>query len=216
MPAVRTWFTGSGHQTVCIDDRPFDRLVPPQYAARKRNDERHTEGRHRGSATVRRKRIGHRDTLFRPAVVLSGHSRAGPSRRFALAAWFASWGHHGQVDGYSILLADCPARSALSVLSGAWAVVVLYALRDGELRYGELPLRIGGISNKVLTQTLRQLRSAGVVDRCVRSRADVRYSLTPLGRSLLGPVSALAERAHVHADEVATAQEAAGKEPTGT
>jgi len=36
MPAVRTWFTGSGHQTVCLDDRPFDRLVPPQYAARKR------------------------------------------------------------------------------------------------------------------------------------------------------------------------------------
>lgn len=120
------------------------------------------------------------------------------------------------VDGYSILLADCPARSALSVLSGTWAVVVLYALKDGELRYGELPLRIGGISNKVLTHTLRRLRSAGLVDRSVHSPTEVRYRLTPLGRTLLEPVSALAEWAQVHADEVATAQEAAGEEPNGT
>ena len=57
------------------------------------------------------------------------------------------------MDGHNILLADCPARTTLEIVSGTWSVVVIYALRDKPLRFTELAAAIGGISNKVLTQT---------------------------------------------------------------
>jgi DNA-binding HxlR family transcriptional regulator len=92
---------------------------------------------------------------------------------------------------------------------GTWSVVVVFALREGPLRYAELLERIGGISKKVLTQTLRRLEGSGLVRRrAIRSAPPgAEYALTTLGESLLEPVTVLARWAEQHAEQVAAARE---------
>ncbi len=82
--------------------------------------------------------------------------------------------------------------------------MVLWALRPGPTRHGELRARIGGISAKVLTETLRRLEYNGLLAH----RAG-HYELTPLGRGLLAPLELLGQWAHDHGDEVMAAQEQA-------
>ncbi|HEY3506998.1 MAG TPA: helix-turn-helix domain-containing protein [Actinocatenispora sp.] len=107
-------------------------------------------------------------------------------------------------------LADCRARLAFDLLSNTWNAVVLWALRDGPTRPAELRERIGGISSKVLTETLRRLRFNGLVDRQEHDApVRVEYRLTALGRSLLGPIDAVGAWAFEHGDDVMAAQEAA-------
>ncbi|MFC8078891.1 winged helix-turn-helix transcriptional regulator [Streptomyces sp. NPDC057307] len=109
-----------------------------------------------------------------------------------------------------ILLADCRARLAFDLLSNTWNAVVLWALRDGPRRPVELRERIGGISSKVLTETLRRLRFNGLVERHAHPGAPprVEYRLTDLGRSLLTPIDIFGAWAFEHGDEVMAAQEA--------
>ncbi len=78
-------------------------------------------------------------------------------------------------------------------------------------RYSELLERIGGISKKVLTQTLRRLEGSGLVQRrAIRSAPPgAEYALTDLGESLLEPVTVLARCAEQHAEQVAAAREGA-------
>jgi DNA-binding HxlR family transcriptional regulator len=103
-----------------------------------------------------------------------------------------------------VFLADCPARTTLALVADTWSVVVVFGLGDGPLRYSDLRARIGGISNKMLTQTLRKLERSNLVER--RSLAiappGVEYRLTPLGETLLEPVSVMARWAESHADEL--------------
>jgi DNA-binding HxlR family transcriptional regulator len=110
-----------------------------------------------------------------------------------------------------VFLADCPARTTLDRVSGTWSVVVVFALREGPLRHAELLDRIGGISKKVLTQTLRRLESSGLVRRrAIRAAPPgAEYALTPLGESLVEPVSVLARWAEQHAEQVAAARDGA-------
>ena len=90
----------------------------------------------------------------------------------------------------TVFLADCPARLAIEIIADKWSVVTLFALTDGPKRHGELVTLIGGISRKVLTQTLRRLQSNGLVDRRAYAEAPprVEYSLTELGRTLNEPI----------------------------
>ncbi|MFE7840736.1 winged helix-turn-helix transcriptional regulator [Streptomyces sp. NPDC057474] len=108
-------------------------------------------------------------------------------------------------------LADCRARLAFDLLSNTWNAVVLWALRDGPRRPVELRERIGSISSKVLTETLRRLQFNGLVARQTHPGAPprVEYRLTALGRSLLAPIDAIGAWAFAHGDEVMAAQEAA-------
>ena len=108
-----------------------------------------------------------------------------------------------------MFLADCPARTTLQLVGDTWSVVVITALGEKPSRYGALLARIGGISKKMLTQTLRELESSGLIDRRVLATAPrgVEYTLTDLGRSLLGPVRALSHWAEVHAEEIADARD---------
>lgn len=99
------------------------------------------------------------------------------------------------------VLADCEARLALDLLANTWNGVLLWALQHGPLRHGELRERVGGISAKVLTETVRRLEYNGLV-----SRTAGRYEMTPLGRSLLGPIEVLGQWAHKHGAEVVAAQ----------
>ncbi|MBJ7903202.1 winged helix-turn-helix transcriptional regulator [Streptomyces sp. DSM 110735] len=105
-------------------------------------------------------------------------------------------------------LADCRARLAFDLLSHTWNAVVLWALREGPVRPRELRGRIGGISPKVLTETLRRLQFNGLVERHAYAEAPprVEYRLTDLGRTLLAPVDAIGAWAFAHGDEVMEAQ----------
>jgi DNA-binding HxlR family transcriptional regulator len=112
-------------------------------------------------------------------------------------------------------LADCQARLAFDLLANTWNAVVLWALRDGPKRPVELRERIGGISSKVLTETLRRLQFNGLVERRTHLDAPSRvtYQLTALGRTLLAPIDTIGAWAFEHGDEVLTAQEAACTAP---
>lgn len=86
-----------------------------------------------------------------------------------------------------ISITECSYRRVLEIISSKWSALVIYALEDGSLRYGEARRRIEGISQKMMTQTLRQLERDGLVRREVTPSVPpiVDYSLTPLGESLI-------------------------------
>lgn len=111
---------------------------------------------------------------------------------------------------HDVFLADCPARTTLDLVADTWSVVVVFGLGGGPQRYSELRDRIGGISKKMLTQTLRKLERNDLVERRALATAPpgVEYRLTSLGQSLLGPVSELARWAEEHAEDLAGADRA--------
>jgi DNA-binding HxlR family transcriptional regulator len=82
---------------------------------------------------------------------------------------------------------DCPTRQVLDRIAGKWTVLVVVALEPRAKRFGELRREVGGISQKMLTQTLRSLERDGLVVRHVKpsSPVTVEYELTRLGRSLV-------------------------------
>lgn len=104
----------------------------------------------------------------------------------------------------TVFLADCPARLAIEIIADKWSVVTLFALRDGPQRHGELVTLIGGISRKVLTQTLRRLQANGLIDRHVYAEAPprVEYSLTALGRTLQEPIQMLTDWARSNGEAI--------------
>jgi DNA-binding HxlR family transcriptional regulator len=113
------------------------------------------------------------------------------------------------VVAYDVFVADCPARTTLDLVADTWSVIAVVALENGPARYSQLHERIGGISKKMLTKTLRKLEANGLAERRVLRVAPpgVEYRLTPLGRTLLDPVRGLSRWAEEHADELLAAQE---------
>lgn len=81
----------------------------------------------------------------------------------------------------------CAYSRVLEIISSKWVVLVMHVLEDGTKRYGEIARRIEGVSQKMLTQTLRQLERDGLVRRHVYPTVPVTvdYTLTPLGQSLM-------------------------------
>jgi DNA-binding HxlR family transcriptional regulator len=112
------------------------------------------------------------------------------------------------------LVADCRLRAATDLFAHTWDPVVLAALRSRPYRRRELRTAIGGISDKVLTETLHRLLANGLVDRraYVAAPPRVDYSLTELGESLVdGPMKALGRWILEHGDELLDAQERAAQ-----
>jgi DNA-binding HxlR family transcriptional regulator len=105
--------------------------------------------------------------------------------------------------------ADCPVRSVLDRISGKWHTLLLIALADGPRRFGELRRGLPDISQRMLTQSLRELQRDGLVARRVYPTAppSVDYRLTDLGRSLLTPLSALIRWAEDRGDAIAAARQ---------
>ena len=66
-----------------------------------------------------------------------------------------------------VLNEACPSRAVLDRIADKWTALIIHALSDGTLRYGELQRRVGGITQKMLTQTLRSLENDGLVERRV-------------------------------------------------
>ena len=107
-------------------------------------------------------------------------------------------------EDYDAFLAACPSRQVLARISDKWVTLILVALARGPLRYSDLRKIIAGVSQKMLTQTLRALERDGLVSRTVTARVPVRvdYQLTPLGESLMPAVHAVKSWAEEHIGEI--------------
>ena len=94
---------------------------------------------------------------------------------------------------WDVYKATCPTRQVLDCIADKWAAMVVGLLGRGTLRFGEMRKAIEGVSQKMLTQTLRSLERDGIVSRKVYASVPpkVEYSLTPLGQSLAGIVEQL-------------------------
>jgi DNA-binding HxlR family transcriptional regulator len=104
----------------------------------------------------------------------------------------------------------CPSRRLLALLGDKWSLLILPALQNGAMRNGELMRMIDGISQKMLTQTLRQLERNGLVVRQDHGEVPprVEYTLSPLGRSLAGVFAEIDGWVHDHYSAVEAAQAA--------
>jgi len=111
---------------------------------------------------------------------------------------------------HNVLPSDCRAISdVLARIGDKWSVLVVTRLGEKPLRFNELRRSIGGISQRMLTLTLRGLERDGLVTRTVFPTVPPRvdYTLTPLGRDLLAPVSALGAWAIRNQGKIAHARE---------
>jgi DNA-binding HxlR family transcriptional regulator len=88
---------------------------------------------------------------------------------------------------------QCPIRDVLDQISGKWSTLIVLILATGPHRFGQLRRAVPDISQRMLTQTLRDLQREGLITRQVFATLppSVEYRLTPLGRSLLEPLVAL-------------------------
>jgi DNA-binding HxlR family transcriptional regulator len=112
----------------------------------------------------------------------------------------------------NVLDQNCESRQALERIADKWTCLVVYALVDGPRRHGELRRAIDGISQKMLTQTLRSMEADGLVQRTVFERVPpaVEYRLTPLGETLKDPLVAICRWAMEHLPEMQQARRDAG------
>ena len=104
--------------------------------------------------------------------------------------------------------AQCPARGVLDQIADKWTVLVLGVLLERTTRFNELRRRVQGVSQKMLTQTLRDLERRGMVTREIFAEVPprVEYTLTPLGRSLVKVLESVADWAEAHVLQVMEAQ----------
>ena len=115
---------------------------------------------------------------------------------------------------YNCLAARCPSRKVLAYISDKWTVMVLVVLIDGTQRFNELRRRVQGITQKMLTRTLRDLEENGIVSRRIYAEVPprVEYTLTPLGHSLVKVLDTVRDWANQHAGDVLAARERFEKE----
>ena len=108
----------------------------------------------------------------------------------------------------NVYSAKCSARDALALISGKWVMLTLPPLAEGPMRNGQLMRKIEGISQKVLTQTLRQLERHGLVCRIDYDEkpACVEYSLTEVAGSLVCTLKTLDSWAELNFPELDAAK----------
>lgn len=95
--------------------------------------------------------------------------------------------------GQGVSVADCPVRDVIDHLGDKWSTLLLSLLATGPKRFGALRRAVPDISQRMLTQTLRDLQRDGLITRQVfpTKPPSVEYALSPLGQSLQGPLNAL-------------------------
>ena len=102
-------------------------------------------------------------------------------------------------------LADiCPIRDVLDRVGDKWSVLLIFTLAERSHRFGELRRAVTDISQRMLTQTLRELQEDGMISRTVHPTTppSTEYALTDLGRSLVEPLTGLARWAESHHEEI--------------
>lgn len=104
---------------------------------------------------------------------------------------------------------NCPTRRVLDRIGDRWTVLVVGSLAGGALRYSEIAERVDGISQKMLTQTLRGLERDGLIVRTMYPQIPprVEYELTEAGQSLRAPLMALEDWAKEHMSSVLVARD---------
>src|SRR5215207_7611891 len=120
------------------------------------------------------------------ATLKSGRHPKG-SRRSEMPTMTAAQRREQERLAFDAFLADCPSRLVLDRISDKWVTLVIASLADGPRRFSEVSRQLAGVSQKMLTQTLRTLERDGLVSRTVTPSVPVRvdYELTALGHSLL-------------------------------
>ena len=106
-------------------------------------------------------------------------------------------------------LSNCPTRMVLDRVADKWTVLVLGLLMDRPVRFNRLRRTIEGISQKMLSQTLKSLERDGLVSRTAIATVPVtvEYAITPLGQTLAAPMDALRVWAEAHMAEVVANQQ---------
>ena len=114
-----------------------------------------------------------------------------------------------------VFVRACPSRQILARVGEKWTLMSVVALAEGPQRFGALLRRLEGVSQKVLSQTLRNLEGDGLLSRQVVERRPlhVEYTLTPLGRSLVPLALALKAWSEAHLHEIQEANEAFARAP---
>ncbi|PZS18749.1 MAG: transcriptional regulator [Pseudonocardiales bacterium] len=104
--------------------------------------------------------------------------------------------------------ADCPSRQVLALIADKWSVLVLSAIADGNHRNGQLLRRVGGISQKALTRTLRALEHDGLIERHDHRSVPLRvdYTLSAIGESIRPVCRELCQWAITHMPDVEAAR----------
>ena len=110
--------------------------------------------------------------------------------------------------GYDVMQSACPTRRVLDRIANKWTMLVVLALGDGTLRFSQLRARVQGVTQKMLTQTLRGLERDGMVHRRVYATVPVtvEYTLTPIGRSLGETVAVIRQWSYAHMPAIAKAR----------
>src|SRR5580700_6448018 len=98
----------------------------------------------------------------------------------------------------------CPSAATIAAIGGRWKVVILWYLFGGKLRFSELRRKVPGVSQKMLTEQLRELEGHGLVTRTVYAEVPprVEYAATPLGESLRPVITAMAEWGVTQGDKI--------------
>lgn len=111
---------------------------------------------------------------------------------------------------------QCGSQQVLGLIANKWTALVICSLGPGPLRYSELRRQIGGVSQKMLTQTLRNLERDGLVSRRVYPVVPpkVEYSLSSLGRTLFDPLKAICHWSEQHLAELNAARARNGRSVT--
>lgn len=110
---------------------------------------------------------------------------------------------------YDAYIQECPTRHLLDRISDKWVSLLLNALADGPRRYSDLSRIVTGVSQKMLTQSLRSMERDGLISRTVTPSVPVRvdYELTELGQTLLPVMRAIKSWAETYIEDVLAARE---------
>lgn len=120
-----------------------------------------------------------------------------------------SSGHRAETWRGDVRAADCPTRQLLDRIADKWTVLLLITLDRGPARFNALKREVGGVSQKMLSQTLRQLERDGLVSRTAEATVpvSVTYALTPLAGALVEALQPMVEWAETRMPDVASARE---------
>ncbi|SFM12735.1 winged helix-turn-helix transcriptional regulator [Methylobacterium pseudosasicola] len=130
---------------------------------------------------------------------------------------FLSPGHLQETCTGNANVRDCPTRQLLDLIGDKWSVLILLLLGREETRFSRLKQRIEGISQKMLSQTLRSLERDGLVTRHAVATVPVTvsYRIAPLGRELIAALQLMIDWAETRMSDVAEAQRAFDQRASG-
>jgi DNA-binding HxlR family transcriptional regulator len=116
---------------------------------------------------------------------------------------------------FDVYQTNCPSHQLLDIIGNKWIILIIHKLSQGTMRFGELKREMNGISQKVLSQSLRTLEENGLVTRVAFDEVVLRveYSLTPLGKSLATLCFSLTKWAEENIGEIQGFKQAAILQP---